>query len=80
MRLQVLTKPKFFSCLIHQVLNPPMPKYPHKIALLNTCSWVLLCSFLGENGGNEQEPWLEPQLPPVVSRAAGGSLTVLVMS
>lgn len=80
MRLLVLTKPKFFSCLIHQVLNPPMPRYPHKITLLNTCSWVLLCSFLGENGGNEQEPGQEPQPPPVVSGAAGGSLTVLAMS
>lgn len=73
MRLPVLTKPKFSSCLIHHVWNPPMPKCPHKIVLLNSCSWVLFCSFLGENGGDEQEPRLEPQPPPVVSGAAGGS-------
>lgn len=65
MRPLVVTKPKFFFCLIHQVLNPPRTNYPQKIALLNTCSWVLLCSFLDENGGNGQEPRLDPQPPRV---------------
>lgn len=45
MRLLVVTKPKFFSSLIHQVLNPPISNFPQKIAPLNTCYWVCSARF-----------------------------------